>query len=271
MNMGQKIQHGVTLIMLFFSISILLVSCEKDPALGSYTIYGDGTATLGIVIYDAVTDYDGNTYNAVQIGDQYWMKENLKTTHYADGTAIALGNASSSLAGDGGYRFMPNNDSSTVSSYGYLYNWKAVMHGAASSESAPSGVQGICPNGWHVPSREEWLQLIDYVTDREEYHCNNSSTSIGKSLAATTDWHSSEWICAVGYQLSSNNATAFSALPAGVFFSCSLNFSESADFWSCTESGTGRAYYGLLQYNTSDMTCPYSSETYAYSVRCLRN
>ena len=70
-----------------------------------------------------VADHDGNVYNTVQIGQQCWMKENLRTTSYADGTSIDLGTSNSTVTA---YRYYPNNDSSYVSNYGYLYNWKAV-------------------------------------------------------------------------------------------------------------------------------------------------
>ncbi|MCF8373665.1 MAG: fibrobacter succinogenes major paralogous domain-containing protein [Bacteroidales bacterium] len=111
-----------------------------------------------------VTDYDGNVYNTVSIGDQCWMKENLKATHYSDGTAIP--NISDPIAwrvlGDNtfekAYCFY-NND--TSSEYGALYSWAAAMNGAYSSNTNPSGVQGVCPNGWHLPSDLEWTELTD--------------------------------------------------------------------------------------------------------------
>ena len=77
-----------------------------------------------------VTDVDNNTYNTVQIGTQCWMKENLRTTRYANGTSIALGSSTSSTTA---YRYYPDNNSSNVSTYGYLYNWKALMGNSSSS------------------------------------------------------------------------------------------------------------------------------------------
>ena len=114
-----------------------------------------GTTTL--------MDYDGNIYKTVQIGQQCWMKENLRTTKYADGISIALGSIPSTTIA---YRYYPDNNSSNVNTYGYLYNWKAVMRNSSSSDANPSGVQGICPTGWHVPSDEEWKQLTNYVSSQ---------------------------------------------------------------------------------------------------------
>lgn len=93
-----------------------------------------------------VKDYDGNVYRTTKIGDQVWMAENLRTTHYSDGTPVV------------GYK-SANNNPDNDANYGLLYNYSAVMNGAGSSFAEPSGVQGICPNGWHVPSDNEWLTL----------------------------------------------------------------------------------------------------------------
>ena len=122
-----------------------------------------GTSTL--------TDIDGNTYNTVQIGNQCWMKENLRTTKYANGTSISQGNNTSTTTA---YWYYPNNNSSNMSTYGLLYNWKAVMGSSSSSNANPSGVQGVCPTGWHVPSRDEWIQLINYVRSQRSYVCDST-------------------------------------------------------------------------------------------------
>ena len=127
-----------------------------------------------------VTDYDGNVYQTVQIGNQCWMKENLRTTHYADGTTIPLGTSTSTTTS---YRYNPNNDANNVPTYGYLYNWTAVMNGAGSSIATPSGVQGVCPTGWHVPSDAEWTQLTDYVGSQSVYLCGNDSAYLTGSYS----------------------------------------------------------------------------------------
>ena len=79
-----------------------------------------------------------------------------------------------------------------VARYGYLYNWPAVMHGESSSSTNPSGVQGICPNGWHVPSDAEWVRLFIYVSSQPQYQCDNSSDNFAKALASTIGWDSSD-------------------------------------------------------------------------------
>ena len=162
-------------------------------------------------------DVDGNIYNTVQMGEQCWMRENLRTKKYADGTSILPGESFSTTVG---YWYYPMNQPEYMSTYGLLYNWPATMHGATPSNSNPSGVQGVCPDGWHVPSDAECTQLINYVRGQSQNWCNGDSLQIGKSLAATVgwDWSGSSDTCMVGNtNMSSNNSTCFSALPAGFY------------------------------------------------------
>ena len=236
---------------------VLLSSCEKDPK------------PLKIeLIENAVTDVDGNSYDALKIGDQVWMKENLRTTRYANGTTIPLGTSNSTTTA---YRYYPDNNSSNVSTYGYLYNWPAVMHGASSSGSNPSGVQGICPDGWHVPSDAEWTQLTDYVGSQSQCRCDGSSSCIAKALASTTGWYSYTEICAVGNNPSTNNATHFSALPAGNYYGSYTDFGCNADFWCATENSSTDAYYRYLKYYNAGVGRYCNRKNDAFSVRCLRD
>ena len=218
-----------------------------------------------------ITDVDGNVYSTVQIGNQCWMRENLKTTKYADGTSISLGSVTSSSVA---YRYYPNNDTTNVAAYGMLYNWKAVMGDASSSDSNPSGVQGICPTGWHVPSNGEWIQLTDYVSSQSKYWCNSNRTYIAKALASTTGWRSQTIICAIGNYPIANNATGFSAMPAGLGRSDGNNTFSTytyAYYWSATENNKTMASGILLN---ASQGSPYHNsiqKQIGRSVRCLRN
>lgn len=228
-----------------------------------------------------VTDIDGNIYNTVQIGNQCWMKENLRTTHYADNTEIPEGGSANSNFDSHSYtepyRFVPNNDTSNISSYGYLYNWSAAMHGASSSGANPSGVQGICPTGWHVPSDAEWTQLINYVKSQNAYRCSGN-TYIGKALSSAMGWNSNNEECTIGNDASTNNATGFSALPAGEYYWNVTDhftyFGDWANFVSSKESGSSPdiAFGGYsLYYNQKSITTDsgYRKDG-GYSVRCVR-
>ena len=215
-----------------------------------------------------VTDVDGNVYNTVQIGEQCWMRENLKTTKYANGTTIPLGTTTSY---DVAYRYYPNGNGANVTDYGYLYNWAAVMNGSASSEANPSGVQGICPDGWHVPSDAEWTELENYVSSQSQYVCGGDEDNIAKALASETGWETDDEECAVGNNPIANNATGFSARPAGNYLGGYSGFGNSANFWSATQHGSYNAYYRDLTYYYALVGRTNSNEYHGYSVRCIRN
>lgn len=216
-----------------------------------------------------ITDYDGNIYNTVQIGQQCWIKENLRTRHYANGDSILLGSSSSDNVG---YCYFPNNDSSNVSIYGYLYNWKAVMGNSSSSATNPSGIQGICPDNWHVPSDAEWTQLTTYVSNQSQYVCGDNNTYIARALADTINWNTSSNTCSVGLELSSNNATGFSVLPAGYHaFGGYHDFGSYAYFWSVTECYYFDTYSRSLRHNYAYVNRNATSRSGGLSVRCIRD
>ena len=243
-------RNTIRVVLFLVTVAMLLIACDKKNKVN--------------LIKNAVTDVDGNSYDAVKIGKQIWMAENLRTTHYADGTEIPLGRRNfepddPEWSGEIPFRYVPGKDDINISIYGYYYNWGAVMHGANSSNIIPSHVQGICPNGWHVPSIAEWEQLIDYVSNENDYLCCwgehsgpfNCCRYYAKSLASTTGWTQygysptmdvdGYWDCNPGTVQSSNNATGFSALPAGFFSDDAYNndtemFGVEALFWSSTKA-----------------------------------
>ena len=113
----------------------------------------------------ACTDLGGNNYAVVTIGSQTWMAENLA---YLPEITFEDDWGSNTDPQYAVYDYAPGSGTETVAgakatanydTYGVLYNWSAAMDGDASSSSNPSGVQGICPNGWHLPSDDEWKEL----------------------------------------------------------------------------------------------------------------
>ena len=223
-----------------------------------------------------LTDYDGNVYNTVLIGNQCWMKENLRTTHYSDGWPIEHGTTSSY---DVAYYYYPGNNNSdeNVAVYGLLYNWKATMHDDSTSNSIPSDVQGVCPEGWHVPSHAEWTELTNYVKSQSQYVCGSSNNAIAKALADSTGWSNSGTNCAVGNNQNENNATGFSALPAGYAITSISEFGRNAYFWSSTvQSSMSYAQAYSLNYSNATVQQSFSygnglNPNRGHSVRCLRD
>ena len=103
-----------------------------------------------------VRDVDGNRYKTVKINGMQWMVENLRTTHYADGTPIAKAQPDSKDTEQPLYYDRFEQQDSTKK-YGLLYNWFAAVRSTASDTSGI--VQGVCPDGWHLPSESEWDML----------------------------------------------------------------------------------------------------------------
>jgi len=91
-----------------------------------------------------VTDVDGNVYKTVKIGNQWWMAENLRVTKDPDGNSITS--------------YVYDNNESMALTYGRLYTWQVMMNG-----SSNPGSRGIAPDGWHIPSIDEWQILTDYL------------------------------------------------------------------------------------------------------------
>ena len=187
-------------------------------------------------------DRDGQTYRTVKIGDQVWMAENLN------------------FKTDSSFCF-DNKESSCVK-YGRLYKWAAAV-GESESEcgyekscSLPSeDIQGVCPSGWHLPSRAEWETLVTAVGD---------SLTAGKMLKSTSGWNS---------RGNSTDAFGFSALPVGDRFNDG-NFSGegySANFWSSTENDSYYSYSMCFSHNHGKAEVRLLGKYYAMSVRCVKD
>ena len=160
-----------------------------------------------------VTDIDGNVYSTVQIGSQIWMSENLKVTHYRNGDAIPEVTDNSTWVGlNTGAWCNYNNNTGNGTIYGHLYNWYAV-----------DDPRGIAPEGWHIPSDNEWQTLVDYL--------GGSSVAGGKMKeTGTTHWN---WP-----NTGATNESGFKALPGSYRSPNDGNFYSIgylADFWSSSE------------------------------------
>ena len=188
------------------------------------------------------------------------MKENMRAKHYADGSSISYYAYSSSDI--------------PLEQRGYFYTWSAVMNGASSSDTTPSGVQGICPTGWHVPSKGEWTEFSQYVGSQSQYLCGNNSNYIAKALASTQRWYSCTNTCAVGNVPSINTTTGFSAVPVGYHGSSYNDYNESgycAYFWSSTEYSFSGAYarrIGRSCSNERAPSIPFSRKRQSVNCQC---
>ena len=215
-----------------------------------------------------IFDPDSNLYHTVLIGSQCWMKENLRTTKFAGGNSIPLGNR---IDNQQSRRYYPNGDSLNVERYGYLYNWAAARELTGDETESPA-FTSICPTGWHVPSLDEWSQLLTFLSSQPEYSCGDAAQNIAKALAAKEGWELSEEACAIGNDTAQNNLTGFSALPAGAYFNQYGVFNKGTWFWSSSKANEQEAYNIFLLWNEPAVVGndkePVAS---GFSVRCLKD
>lgn len=211
----------------------------------------------------AVTDIDGNQYNTVLIGNQCWMKENLKTTTYNNGTAIPNVTGSSAWNNllTGAYVWY-DNDYSWKGPYGALYNWYATVD-----------ANGLCPTGWHVPTNDEWIALTDFIGGTSSPHgnklksCRKVYSPLGGGCNTTQHprWNAdnNHW---------GTDDYGFSGLPGGLRrYYGAFNYIGLHGNWWGSESSSGTALYCYLNYNYGYINTASDSKQYGRSVRCLKD
>ena len=209
---------------------------------------GYGSA-LTFTTQQYITDADGNIYNKVIIGTQVWMKENLKTTKYNDGTPIPLvtDNTEWTNLSTAGYCFYNNDADTYKSNYGALYNWNAVNTGK------------LCPVGWHIPSDAEWTILTDYL--------GGESLAGGKMKeAGTSHWDSPN--------TGATNESGLSILPGGYRYYSDGAFYSLGYFtyiWSSTENNSSIAWIRSIYYFNATAIQDHGSKSYGFSVRCVKD
>ncbi|HLN53629.1 MAG TPA: FISUMP domain-containing protein [Lentimicrobium sp.] len=218
-----------------------------------------------------ITDIDGNIYYTQTIGNQLWMAENLKTTRYADGSPIQLVNTKTmwNALSITSKAYCWYDDSIKYKEiYGAIYNWAAAMKVAAGSFSNPSGVQGVCPTGWHLPSNAEWKELETFL--------GGPNDAPGKMREpGTTHWRSPN--------SGTTNESGFSALPGGyrvyegTFGGYDEKIGTVGRWWSATESFPPNYAFNDLAYgytitlnNTQYFTLG-DHKRNGYSVRCIKD
>lgn len=186
---------------------------------------------------------DSKVYPTVTVGTQCWFKKNLDYNQ-------------SSYGNDWCY----NNDNGNCTVYGRLYNWDAVMQGASSSNNIPSGVQGVCPSGWHIPSDAEWDIILNYL---------GGLFSAGEKMREPGTAH---WMSDPGV----SNSSGFTGLGSGTYDSMTDNWyeiTEGAYWWSSTQYTilTTKAWYRYINYNNYELARWPNPKYYGQSVRCLKD
>ena len=220
---------------------------------GNYsTIVTDIPAFSKTLIFNFIecTDGDNNGYPVVQIGEQFWMAENLKTTRFSNQTDItnATTNAEWSSLSAAGFCWM-NNDRTTYGNvYGALYNWYAVADS-----------RNICPSGWHVPTDDEWNILTKY-TEGGDFGAGGRLKEKG-----ILHWQSPN--------VGATDEYGFRALPGGSrYLTGAFDFYGTfGRWWTATEVNTTTAWHQYIS-NEYGFVYRYNNpKENGFSVRCLKD
>ena len=203
---------------------------------------------------EPVTDIDGNTYETVKIGEQVWIVENLKVTHYRNGDPIpnVKDNTEWTNLTTGAYSDYYN-DPSVTKTYGRYYNWYAA-----------GDSRGLCPDGWRVPSPLDWTTLIDSQGGVQV--AGGRLKTSGTAERGNGLWRHPN--------TSADNNSRFSALPADArltngAFQDSLGYYTY--FWTSAEQTNIRAIEYRLFYGSRDIGRYESNKKLGFSVRCIRD
>lgn len=198
---------------------------------------------------DVLTDIrDGHTYTTAVFGDQIWMTENLNY----------------SASGSWCY----NDSTSNCDRYGRLYTWATAMDIDAQYDTvewtgSDEKHQGICPEGWFLPSEDDWLDFTSYITDAKQMYVNSGLWEIGSYLKTTSGWL---------YFENGTDEFGFSALPSG--YRMDNGFFESKGFeglwWSSTQN-SNRGVYRRLANSDDYWHENFQNKLYGLSIRCLQN
>jgi uncharacterized protein (TIGR02145 family) len=206
----------------------------------------------------------------VEIGDQIWMAENLAYLPRVDDVDDGSEDESNGkyyyvyeytpLGANEEEQVTNAKVTSNYKTYGVLYNWNAAMNEAPSSSDSPSGVQGACPEGWHLPSDTEWKSLEMHLgmSQSQADIIGWRGTTEGEKLKSTS-WDGSDDF-------------GFSALPAGYHsYSGLFNYlGSSVLFWTATENSGTYAWRRRLTTGNVEIQRRNGHMSHGYSVRCLK-
>ena len=218
-----------------------LIAQLQDGGSGGGSGGGSDAFTCGT----STVTFDGHDYSTVVIGDQCWFAENLRTTQYADGSAIPeVTDGTAWGSNNDGARAAFNNDASNLATYGYLYNWHAV-----------DNLAELCPTDWHVPSDAEWTTLTNGLGG-----VSVAGEAMKSSASDTPAWNGT-------------NTSGFSGLPGGYRSYDDGNFYNAGNYgcwWSSSPLGS-HAWNREIYSNSGSVLENYGYHRSGFSVRCVRD
>lgn len=201
---------------------------------------------------------DSKVYKTVRIGTQVWMAENLAYLPSVSAPDKGSDNAPHYYVyGYNGSDVNAAKATFNYATYGVLYNWAAAMNGS-SNNSSNSTIQGVCPNGWHLPDDADWDSLAEFM---------GGKSLSGEKLreSGTTHWK--------GLNSYSTNDFDFTALPGGYRYNYGTFYTNGSrgHWWSATQYDSSLAWYRLIYYDKKELDKNYINKGVGFSVRCVRD
>lgn len=238
-------------VFLFFLISLLLVfsnSCKKDN-------------TTHVIKTGTLTDIDGIVYKTVKIGNKWWMAENLKSGKYRNNDPITYVSQDKpdsvwSTMKTGAYCYFDEK-------YGFLYNFYAI-----------NDSRGIAPEGWHIPSDDEWKELELFLgmskedADKVNWRGSNQGNALKITGGNTAYWATSSDT----YEIFGTNESGFTGIGGAcrIFNGKWGELTHTGFWWTSTLNGN-EAWYRGLDYNKLNVFRYSGSMNYGFSIRCVKD
>ena len=219
----------------------------------------DGSIT-GIIypVNSFVDSRDNNEYSYVEIGNLYWMAENLRWA----GTAtepVGAGYASSDIMGE--------------TLYGRLYTWNDATNGETKS-GLGSGPQGICPEGWSIPTNEDWIDFATILNNGIELPFIDNWKGLGEKVIPEDALFNDNSIWPFSGNTWPSNKYSWNALLAGNCVNDYCNYDgidKYAFWWSSTEKDSQNANYRYIYYDQPDFPLNFTTKSgFGASVRCVK-
>jgi len=225
-----KTNYSILVKIIVLIILLIQVGCKKE-------------------IPQKLDDNNEYIYKTIIIGNQEWMAENLRVTHFQDGSKvpIVLNNNSWSNLTSAAMCWYDNDSLIKGQVYGALYNWYAIIDS-----------RKLCPKGWHIPTDQEWTILADYLGDIH---------TVGGKMkeAGTQHWYEAS--------PGADNSSGFTALPAGLrnLYGISTALGSNAFFWTSTNKDATTSWVRAIGYGSDKLFVDASPKNNGLSVRCIKD